>query len=182
MLQKISYDVIFNPSKYSRAGEGMLMVRASQGRKSVDIPTNIYCESRQFSNGYINSLHPQFDGLNAMLNQIILEIQQTEIEAFRRDINMTVQRLYSMYVESLSTTVPLAEFAENVLKYSSTRKEVTKDSYRLVLKNVYEFHPEVCLEEIDLQWLKKYERWQYDRDNSESTIMTRMKVLRTMFN
>ena len=109
MLQKISYDVIFNPSKYSRAGEGMLMVRASQGRKSVDIPTNIYCESRQFSNGYINSLHPQFDGLNAMLNQIILEIQQTEIEAFRRDINMTVQRLYSMYVESLSTTVPLAE-------------------------------------------------------------------------
>ena len=182
MLQKISYDVIFNPSKYSRAGEGMLMVRASQGRKSVDIPTNIYCESRQFSNGYINSLHPQFDGLNAMLNQIILEIQQTEIEAFRRDINMTVQRLYSMYVESLSTTVPLAEFAENVLKYSSTRKEVTKDSYRLVLKNVYEFHPEVCLEEIDLQWLKKYERWQYERDNSESTIMTRMKVLRTMFN
>ena len=88
MLQKISYDVIFNPSKYSRAGEGMLMVRASQGRKSVDIPTNIYCESRQFSNGYINSLHPQFDGLNAMLNQIILEIQQTEIRIQIRSLRL----------------------------------------------------------------------------------------------
>ena len=75
MLHKISYDVIFNPSKQHRSGDGMLMVRASQGRKSVDIPTNIYCESRQFSGGYVNSLHPQFDGLNAMLNQIILDIQ-----------------------------------------------------------------------------------------------------------
>jgi integrase len=35
----------------------MVMIRASQGRKSVDIPTNIFCQSRQFSDGYINSLH-----------------------------------------------------------------------------------------------------------------------------
>lgn len=112
MLQKIVYDVVFNPSKkWSRTGDGMIVVRASQGRKSVDIPTNIFCESRQFSDGYINSLHPQYDGLNAMLNQIILDIQATEIEAFKRDINMTVQRLYSMYVESLSTSVPLEKFA-----------------------------------------------------------------------
>ena len=42
MLHKIVYDVIFNPSKkYSRTGDGMVMIRASQGRKSVDIPTNI---------------------------------------------------------------------------------------------------------------------------------------------
>lgn len=140
MLHKISYDVIFNPSKQHRSGDGMLMVRASQGRKSVDIPTNIYCESRQFSGGYVNSLHPQFDGLNAMLNQIILDIQATEIEAFRHDINMTVQRLYSMYVESLSTTVPLTEFSENVLKYSSTRKEVTKRTYRDVIKYYIAFY------------------------------------------
>jgi hypothetical protein len=112
MLHKIVYDVIFNPSKkYSRTGDGMVMIRASQGRKSVDIPTNIFCQSRQFSDGYINSLHPQFDGLNAMINQILLDIQATEIEAFRRDINMTVQRLYSMYVESLSTSVPINEFS-----------------------------------------------------------------------
>ena len=93
MLHKISYDVIFNPSRQSRTGNGMVMIRASQGRKSIDIPTNIYCESKQFSSGYINSLHPQYDGLNAMINQIMLDIQATEIEAFRKDINMTVQRL-----------------------------------------------------------------------------------------
>ena len=89
MLQKIVYDVIFNPSKkWSRTGDGMIVIRASQGKKSVDIPTNIFCQSRQFSDGYINSLHPQYDGLNAMLNQIILDIQATEIEAFRKDINI----------------------------------------------------------------------------------------------
>ena len=125
MLHKIVYDVIFNPSKkWSRTGDGMVMIRASQGRKSVDIPTNIFCQSRQFSDGFINSLHPQYDGLNAMINQIMLDIQATEIEAFRRDINMTVQRLYSMYVEALSTSVPLVQFANNVFKYSSGRRQI----------------------------------------------------------
>jgi integrase len=183
MLHKIVYDVIFNPSKkWSRTGDGMIMIRASQGRKSVDIPTNIFCQSKQFSDGYINSLHPQFNGLNAMINQILLDIQATEIEAFRRDINMTVQRLYSMYVEALSTTVPLTEFAENILKYSSNRKEVTKRSYRDVVRNVNEFSPGVALEDMDIQWIKKYERWMYDRGMSDSTVWGRMKVIRAFFN
>lgn len=182
MLQKISYDVVFNPSKQSRTGDGMLVVRASQGRKSVDIPTNIYCESKQFSNGYINSLHPQYDGLNAMLNQIILDIQATEIEAFRRDINMTVQRLYSMYVEGLSTTVPLSKFADNVFKHSSGRRDITLEKYRIILKNINEFSENVAMEDIDLHWIKKYETWLASRGNSESTIWTRMKLLRMLFN
>ena len=182
MLHKIQYDVIFNPSKQSRTGDGMVMIRASQGKKSVDIPTNIYCESKQFSAGYINSLHPQYDGLNAMLNQIMLDIQATEIEAFRRDINMTVQRLYSMYVESLTTTVPLGDFTENVLKYSTGRKEQTKTHYREVIKNIYEFSPNITMEDMDIQWLKKYERWMYDRGNSDSTVWGRMKVVRALFN
>ena len=182
MLHKIQYDVIFNPSKQGRTGDGMVMVRASQGKKSVDIPTNIYCESKQFSNGYINSLHPQFDGLNAMINQIMLDIQATEIEAFRKDINMTVQRLYSMYVESLTTTVPMSEFLENVLKYSSGRKELTKSHYRDVMKNVNEFSPNICMEDIDIQWVKKYEKWMYDRGNSDSTVWGRMRIIRAIFN
>lgn len=182
MLHKITYDVIFNPSRQSRTGDGMIMIRASQGRKSIDIPTHIYCESKQFSNGYINSLHPQYDGLNAMLNQIMLDIQATEIEAFRKDINMTVQRLYSMYVEALSTTVPLDQFAANILKYSSGRKEITKEHYRQTLKNIYEFSPNVAMEDIDLQWVKKYEQWMYSKGNSDSTVWGRMKVIRALFN
>ena len=182
MLQKIVYDVVFNPSKYSRTGDGMIVIMASQGRKSVDIPTNIYCQSNQFSNGYINSLHPQFDGLNAMLNQIILDIQATEIEAFKKDINMTVQRLYSMYVEALSTSVPLSDFTENVLKYSSNRRDVTKKRYRDVIKSINKFHPDVALDDMDIQWIKKYERWMYDRGVSDSTVWSNMKIIRALFN
>lgn len=184
MLQKICYDVVFNPSKkWSRTGDGMIMVRASQGRKSVDIPTNIYCQSKQFSNGYINSLHPQYEGLNAMLDQIILNIQATEIEAFRKDINMTVQRLYSMYVEGLNTSVPLSQFAESVFKNSSTkRRDVTIKRYRDALKNVEQFSPGTSMEDIDLSWINKYESWMKDRGNSDSTVWSRMKFLRMLFN
>jgi site-specific recombinase XerD len=183
MLHKIVYDVVFNPSKkWSRTGDGMIVIRASQGRKSVDIPTNIFCQSKQFSDGYINSLHPQFDGLNAMINQIMLDIQATEIEAFRKDINMTVQRLYSMYVEALNTSVPLTQFAENIFKYSSGRRKVTIDKYRDVLKNINEFSPDIAMEDIDLTWIKRYEHWMQERGNSESTVWARMKVVRMLFN
>ena len=183
MLHKIVYDVVFNPSKkWSRTGDGMIVIRASQGRKSVDIPTNIFCQSKQFSDGYINSLHPQLDGLNAMINQIMLDIQATEIEAFRKDINMTVQRLYSMYVEALNTSVPLTQFAENIFKYSSGRRKVTIDKYRDVLKNINEFSPDIAMEDIDLTWIKRYEHWMQERGNSESTVWARMKVVRMLFN
>lgn len=118
MLQKISYDVVFDPSLHSRAGNGMLMVRASQGKRSIDFPTNIYCERNQFSNGYINELHPQHDGLNAMLNQIVMELQSTEVDAFRRGIDVSVQAVYTIYTEKISAQTPLVAFCDNIMKNS----------------------------------------------------------------
>ena len=182
MLQKVHYDVVFNPSERSRAGSGMLMVRASQGKRSVDFPTNIYCDRRQFSDGYVNDSHPQHEGLNAMLNQIVLDIQNTEIEAFRRGIDVSVQAVFTLYTEKITAQTPLVDFCDHVMKSSLHRRRSTKLRFYDTVKQVDAFHKGVCLEDIDISFLKKFEKHLLARGVQESTVWGRMKNLRVLFN
>jgi integrase len=69
-----------------------------------------------------------------------------------------------------------------VFKYSCNRKNITIDRYRSVIKNICEFSPGIALEDIDVQWLHKYEVWLYSRGNCDTTVWARMKVLRMLFN
>lgn len=182
MFQKISYDVVYDQSLHSRAGNGMLMVRASQGKRSIDFPTNIYCERNQFSNGYINELHPQHDGLNAMLNQIVMELQSTEVDAFRRGIDVSIQAVYTIYTEKISAQTPLVAFCDRIMKASLNRRHSTKLRFYDTVKQIDEFKKDVCLEDIDINFLKKFEKHLLARGVQESTIWGRMKNLRVLFN
>lgn len=182
MLQKISYDVVFSPSKHSNLGDGMLMIKASQGERVVTLPTNIYCNKDHFTDGYVNEKNPQYQGLNAMLNQILLDVQQTEIDAFRRGIQASAQSVFTMYLDKVSACTPLVDFCEYIMNNTSNRREVTKRHYRDVVKIINDFHPKVCLEDIDSRWLKKFEKNQLIGGVTETTIWSRMKILRTLFN
>ena len=180
MFRKIVYEPVFIPK--GRRKEGDIMIRCTQGGRSVDIPTNISCMSHQFSCGSINYHKEGHDGLNAMLTQIISDIQSTEIEAFRKDIEMTVQRIYSMYWEHLNASLPLLKFTNAVLETSPNRREVTKDRYRSIVRHINKYQPGITLEEIDLDWLHRYEVKCMEDGLSESSVWTHMKAIRTMFN
>lgn len=181
MFKKIVYNVVLSNIK-NCVGELMLVVRASQGKSFIDIPTYIYVYKDLFVDGLISQKHPQCDGLNAMLKNIINDIQATEIEAYKKDIEISVQKVYSIYTEHLSTDVPLVEFTEKVLEFCSNRKEITKEKYRGCVNYINKFQPKVTLDDIDLQWLKRYEKYCFKKGKSESTIWSEMKILRTLFN
>ena len=160
----------------------MVVVHATQGKKYIDIPTDIYCYKYQFSDGKINDRHMDCDGLNAMLLQVISDIQHTEIDAFRKDVDMTVQRIYAMYFEHLNASLPLVEFTESVLAVTSNRRQVTKDKYMSVVRSIDRFSSGICLEDIDITFLNRLETHMLGLGNSQSTVWSSMKVLRTMFN
>ena len=100
MFQKINYELMWDGTRTNQRKEGMVVVHATQGKKSVDIPTNVYCLKSHFSDGKVTDGNPHNEGLNAMLMQILTDVENTEIEAFRKDIDMTVQRIYSMYCDN----------------------------------------------------------------------------------
>lgn len=129
MFQKIVYDVVLS-EQTNYNGEYMLMVRATQQCRYVDIPTNIYVRKYQFKNGLVTDKHKQYEGLNAMIQNIVTDIQATEIEAYRKGVEISPQKIYTIYVEHISTNVSLSEFTEQVLRFCSNRKEITKERYR----------------------------------------------------
>lgn len=182
MFQKITYKFIWDGERHNQRNEGEVMIRAMQGKHNIDIPTNIYCKAGQFSDGRINGRHPLNDSLNAMLMQILTDVENTEIEAFRKDIDMTVQRIYSMYYENLNTSLPLKTFCESVLESSGGRRDVTKRKYLDSVKKIDEFSPGIALEEIDLSWLKKFEKRCIESGLSETTVWSHLKILRALFN
>lgn len=162
--------------------EYMLMVRASQQKKYVDIPTYIYIHKNMFDKGLVSKKHPQSDGLNAMLTNIVMDIQGVEIEAYKHDIEVSTQKVYTMYVEHLSASIPIKEFTKKVLEFSPRRKPCTKKKFMDVVNRVTQFSPNITLEDIDVQWLHRFETFCYKSGNSESTIYSNFKILRTLFN
>jgi len=182
MFRKISYEFILDTSRRNQQHESEVMLKASQGKAYVCIPTSVYCLKSQFTDGRINATHSMSDGLNAMLTQILSDVQASEIEAFRKDIQCSVQTIYSMYVDHLNASLPLVEFCEAIMKYSPNRRQITKDKYVNTVKKVDMFSPNISLENIDLNWLKRFEVHCLAKGNSDSTVWSCMKVLRTMFN
>lgn len=182
MFQKISYSLVLDTSRRNFKRESEIMVHCAQGRKSVDIPTSIYCLKDQFSDGKINDKNPMSEGLNAMLIQILTDVEQTEIEAFRKDIHCSVQTIYSIYVDNLNTTLPLTTFCEAVMRYSPQRKQITKDKYTTSIKMIDAFSPGITLEDIDLNFLKRFETYCADKGNADSTVWSHMKCLRSLYN
>ena len=182
MFQKINYELMWDGTRTNQRKEGMVVVHATQGKKSVDIPTNVYCLKCHFSDGKVTDGNPHNEGLNAMLMQILTDVENTEIEAFRKDIDMTVQRIYSMYYENLNTSLPLTKFCESILSVSTNRRQVTRDRYNGVVRKAEEFSPGITLEDMDLNWLKRFETWCLQNELSENTVWACMKVFRTLFN
>lgn len=159
----------------------MVKIKASLNNRSTSIPTNIYVTNSQFHDQEIVG-HEQAKGLNAMINKYIMELQSIEIEAFRKDIDITIPMLYSMYVEKITSSTPLIEFCKHVMCYGSGRREITKTRYITIVKEFDKYHPGVCLEDIDIVWLKKFEKTRLSHGASDSTVWSNMKVLRMLFN
>ncbi len=182
MFRKIQYEFQLDTSRRNQRFESEVVLHCTQGKKAIDIPTSVFCTKPYFDKGKITDTHPMHKGLNAMLTQILTDVENTEIEAFRKDIQCSVQTIYSIYVDHLNASLPIDEFCESVMKYSPQRKEVTKRRFRDTVNKVVALSPGIALEDIDLNFLKRFETYCIKNGNADSTMYTHMKCLRALFN
>ena len=162
-------------------GERHLKIMASVRNRAVAFPTNIYVRKEQFEDEEVVG-HVHSAGLNAMLGQYIIDLETVEMELFRRNIELTVRSLYACYQEHLASDTPLTEFCDHVMKNCTNRRKHTKDRYYDTVKQIERFHPKVCLEDIDVEWLKKFEKHELLKGVQDSTVWGRMKIIRSLFN
>lgn len=180
MFQKVNYSVYQDVNSRNGRGECQLKIKARLNNREASFPTNIFVSRYQFRDEEIVE-HAQASGLNAMVSKYIMQLQDIEIDAFKHDIDMTIPMLFSMYVEKISPSTPLVDFCDHVMKYCTNRRKVTKQKYRDVVREIDRFSPGVCLEDIDIVWLKKYESSRLAKGVTESTVWCDMKILRALF-
>lgn len=163
----------------------MLCVCKDNKRKYQSLGISVSAEHWDFKNNRPNDRCPNRERIIILINEKVNEIQRialdkqiagrdytasTLIESSKPTDNSkkTVGDYYLTYIDNLKK--------ENRLRYAG----MYEISYNSFIK--FNKHLDIPFSDIDVAWLKRYEAWGKAQDLSVSTISTRIRHLRAVFN
>ena len=175
-------------SKVLKNGESPLMVRiCKDGKKkykSLGISVNpIHWD---FKKNLPKAKCPNYETLLILINEKISEFQRIILDKKINNIEFTATTL----LQATDTLQPkhLVSVGEGFLSYIQS----LKDEHRLRYAGMFEVsyssfikfnkHLDIPFSDIDVAWLKRYEKWMKEQNLSVSTISTRIRHLRAVFN
>ena len=167
-------------------GEHPLMVCVCKDGKRKYQSLGIYIKAEQwdFKSNLPKTKCPNRDRIILLINERINEIQKAALDkriagknftattliesTTNNTINKTVGEYYLTYIQNLKK--------ENRIRYTG----MFEVSYSSFIK--FNKHLDIPFSDIDATWLKRYELWMKEQNLSVSTISTRIRHLRAVFN
>ena len=167
-------------------GEHPLMVCVCKDgkRKYQSLGISIKAEQWDFKSNLPKTKCPNRDRIILLINERINEIQKAALDkriagknftattliesTTNNTINKTVGEYYLTYIQNLKK--------ENRIRYTG----MFEVSYSSFIK--FNKHLDIPFSDIDATWLKRYELWMKEQNLSVSTISTRIRHLRAVFN
>ena len=167
-------------------GEHPLMVCVCKDgkRKYQSLGISIKAEQWDFKSNLPKTKCPNRDRIILLINERINEIQKAALDkriagknftattliesTTNNTINKTVGEYYLTYIQNLKK--------ENRIRYTG----MFEVSYSSFIK--FNKHLDIPFSDIDATWLKRYELWMKEQNLSVSTISTRVRHLRAVFN
>ena len=178
--------VLCYKSKTLSNGEHPLMVCVCKDgkRKYQSLGISIKAEQWDFKSNLPKTKCPNRDRIILLINERINEIQKAALDkriagknftattliesTTNNTINKTVGEYYQTYIQNLKK--------ENRIRYAG----MFEVSYSSFIK--FNKHLDIPFSDIDATWLKRYELWMKEQNLSVSTISTRIRHLRAVFN
>lgn len=178
--------VLCYKSKTLSNGEHPLMVCVCKDgkRKYQSLGISIKAEQWDFKSNLPKTKCPNRDRIILLINERINEIQKAALDkriagknftattliesTTNNTINKTVGEYYLTYIQNLKK--------ENRIRYAG----MFEVSYSSFIK--FNKHLDIPFSDIDATWLKRYELWMKEQNLSVSTISTRIRHLRAVFN
>lgn len=181
MIEKIRYRLVFNrKNTLNKEGKALVQVEATLNKRKAYMTTNVYLkpewwdkESRQVVN------HPQADGLNLMLWQMVLDLQNVEIELWKRGTPPTLGMIKSCGRDVPDVT--FNAFAKKIID-ESNRSKKTKENLRSTVRAACRFRPGLDFKDISYGFLKAFEQHLRDTGKGTNTVGKHMRQLRTIVN
>ena len=178
-MEKIRYRLVFNrKNTLNKDGKALIQVEASLNKHKIYMTTGIYLtpdcwDGRQVVN------HPQADGLNLMLWQFLLDLQNLEIEMWKRGVTPTLAM-----IKHYGRDVPDVTFKAFSLKIinESDRSEKTKENLQSTVRALNKFRTGITFNDITYTFLRDFEQALKNSGKSQNTIAKHLRQLRTLVN
>lgn len=178
-MEKIRYRLVFNrKNTLNRNGKALIQVEASLNKHKIYMTTGVYLtpdcwDGRQVIN------HPQADGLNLMLWQFLLDLQNLEIEMWKRGVTPTLAMIkhYGRDVPDMT----FKSFANKIIN-ESDRSEKTKENLESTVRILLKFRPGINFKDITYTFLREFEQYLKEQGKSLNTVAKHLRQLRTIVN
>ena len=162
----------------------MLCVCKDRKRKFQSLGLSIKAEQWDFKTNQPKAKCPNRDRIILLINEKINEIQKVALDKRIEGKDFTATTL----IESTTKNTTNKTVGEYYLTYIQNLKKEKRIRYAGMFEVSYSSfikfnkHLDIPFSDIDVAWLKRYEMWMKEQNLSTSTISTRIRHLRAVFN
>ena len=177
--------------KYSRDDNGYFQTKVWDGtyleggkKRYVSLGISIKAELWDFKANQPKAKCPNRERIILLINDKINEIQKAALDKKIAGKDFTATTL----IESTTNRTTNKTVGEYYLTYIQNLKKEKRIRYAGMLEVSYNSfikfnkHLDIPFSDIDVAWLKRYELWMKEQNLSVSTISTRVRHLRAVFN
>lgn len=163
----------------------MLRVTKDRKRKYVSLGISVNPEHWDFKKNLPNDKCPNRERIIILINDKINEIRRIVLDKQVEGKDFTASTLIESSKTSVKSRMTVGDY---FLKYIDNLKEENRiryaGMYRVSYNSFLKFnkHLDIPFSDIDVAWLKRYEIWGKSQNLSLSSISTRLRHLRAVFN
>lgn len=180
-MKKIKYRLVFNRKGHlSSDGKALIQIEAYLNRRRCYFTTHIYVSPEQWNSEKQQiCAHANAEGLNWMLAEHVVQLEQMEIELWKSGEGVSLESLRRRLVGNTSPQfLPfmLDEIARGVVRESTRRNRLT--TFQLLR----EYDREVTFERLTHDFVSKFEAWMVARGYHTNTVAKHLSHLRIYVN
>ena len=182
-----SISVVYYTSKTLKNGNHPLMLRIAKGGKLKyrSIGIDLHPDFWDLGKKCPQKSCPNKELINKIIADKIAEYNQQALEFKAEQKEFTAASL----IESKQSKLQLKTIREFYTQLIKEFKETEQVGNRLIYKNSFNSLKtytnnklDIYFSDIDVEWLKAYEKWQRKRGNKETTISLQFRTLRSAYN
>lgn len=182
-----SISVVYYTSKTLKNGNHPLMLRITKGGKLkyISIGVDLHPDFWDFSKKCPRKGCPNKELINKIIADKIAEYNKQVLEFKAEQKEFTAASL----IESKQSKLQLKTIREFYTQLIKEFEEAEQVGNRLIYKNSFNSLKaytnnklDIYFSDIDVEWLKMYEKWQRKRGNKETTISLQFRTLRSAYN
>ncbi len=184
-MKKVSYRVVFNrKNQLNKDGKGLIQIECYLNGKRRYISTGIKIEPIYWNSksNVIKNNHSKNTELNRLISQQIRNIEDFEFKQIQKKGIFSLNEINGFSHKSFSDSKFFLEFIENSMKINSALQKETIRQHKGVLTKLHEFNANVIFDEVDYNFVVKFDNFLIKKGLHINTIANHHKVLKRYIN